>query len=183
MADINNTPLQQSLPNIMKRDADTLLITRSIDERMKSINQGMSKINLLARPDSWTAEETAELAWQFNTGFYDPTLPIEQLRALVQNTLRWHRKKGTNSAVEEIITTLFESGRVEDWYQYGGSPGHFRVITDNPAITTDQALEFIRAIDSVKRLTAKLDEVIIEQYENMNIYFGHPMHTGEVITI
>lgn len=183
MADIYNTPLLSTLPQILRRDKTVAAVSESIDKVLLRIGGTLDRINLISRPDTWTDEETDELAWQNHVDFYDSTLPLEQRRTLVQNSIRWHRHKGTDSAVEELITTLFGSGRVDNWYEYGGAPGYFQVVTDNPDVTSARASEFIQALNSVKRLSAWLDSVILEQTETMPIYYGLPMHVGEIMQI
>ncbi|OWA36782.1 phage tail protein I [Saccharibacillus sp. O16] len=183
MADINDSTLLSTLPQVLRRDDTAAAVAQSIDAAMQRIGGTLDRINLISRPDTWTDEETNELAWQYHVDFYDPMLPLEQRRELVQNSIRWHRHKGTDSAVEELITTLFGSGRVDNWYVYGGDPGYFQVVTDNPDVTTDRATEFIQALNSVKRLSAWLDSVVLEQTETMPIYYGFPMHVGETMQI
>lgn len=183
MADINEATLLSTLPQVLRRDKTAAAVAQSIDMVMKRIGGTMDRINLISRPDTWTSGETDELAWQYHVDFYDATLPLEQRRALVQNSIRWHRHKGTDSAVEELITTLFGSGRVENWYEYGGAPGYFQVVTSDPDATNARAADFIRALDSVKRLSAWLDRVAIEESSTGTLYFGAVVQVGEYIEV
>lgn len=91
--------------------------------------------------------------------------------------------KGTPSAVEELISTLFDEGRVEEWFEYGGEPYTFRVVTNNSSVTQDRAMEFIKALNSVKNARSWLDRVIITQMEDMQLYFAGIVHTGDNLTI
>lgn len=183
MADIFDTPLRKKMPRAFVQDPETLALINSIDSGLGPIREILGAINYMRTPDTWDNALTDELAWQNNVGFYNVNLPIEQKRALVRGAYLFHRKKGTNAAVEDLIKILFGEGRVEDWYEYGGEPGHFRVLTPNQSVTTDRAVEFIRALDSVKRLSAHLDAVIVESSEEMKVIFGFAMQTGDIITI
>ncbi len=183
MADIFDTPLRKKMPRAFTQDADTLALINTIDSGLGPIREILGSINYMRNSDTWDDALTDELAWQNHVDFYNVTLPIEQKRALVRGAYLFHRKKGTNAAVEDLIKILFGDGRVEDWYEYGGQPGHFRVLTANESVTTDRALEFIRALNSVKRLSAHLDAVIIETSEEMKVVYGLSLQMGDVITI
>lgn len=183
MADINDSTLLSTLPQVIRRDDTAAAVAQSIDTAMQRIGGTLDRINLISRPDTWTSEETDELAWQNHVDFYDPTAPLEQRRALVQNSIRWHRHKGTDSAIEELISTLFGDGRVENWYEYGGEPGYFQVVTSDPEATNARATDFIRALDSVKRLSSWLERVVIEEATTGTLYFGAVVQVGEYIEV
>lgn len=183
MADIFDTPLRRSMPFAFTRDEETLALIEAIDSRLRPLADVLKTINYRRDPESWNDELADELAWQNHVDFYDPDFELEQKRALVQNAFRFHQKKGTNAAVEELIGILFGDGRVEDWYEYGGDPGYFQVVTDNPDVTTARASEFILALNSVKRLSARLERVAIEESSSGTLYFGAVVQVGEYIEV
>lgn len=183
MADMYDTPLSRFMPRAFVQDEETLALINAIDGEMQPALDAVASINYMRSPQEWDSDLTDELAWQNHVDFYESALPVEQRRELVKGAYMFHRKKGTNGAVKDLINLLFADGRVEDWYEYGGQPGHFRVLTSDTTVTTDRALEFVRALDSVKRLSAKLDAVIIEESEELNHYFGFGLQMGDIITI
>ncbi len=42
-----------------------------------------------------------------------------------------HTFRGTPYAVEQVIQTYFGDGEVSEWFEYGGQPGMFKVVTTN----------------------------------------------------
>ena len=59
------------------------------------------------------------LAWQFHVDFYDATKDIDFKKNLVQQSIIWHKTKGTVALVEEVINTYFPGGAtLEEWFQY-----------------------------------------------------------------
>lgn len=183
MIDIDDLSILDILPPNLRNDPGLAAAAKATNDQLKAVVQEISKLSIFTRANEWTEEETDELAWQFHVDFYDPSLPIEQKRELVKNSIAWHRRKGTPSAVEELITTLFGEGKVEEWWEYGGQPYYFQVVTNNPEVTQEKAKEFYRAIDSVKRLTARLEKVIIRQTEDMPLYYAGVLHMGEKKTV
>ncbi|MCY7486647.1 phage tail protein I [Paenibacillus alvei] len=183
MIEIRDVSLLDLLPPNLLEDENVTACARAIDQQLQIMTQRAIKLPVMSRMDDLTDEEADRLAWEFSVGFYDAGLPIEQKRELVRNAIRWHRTKGTPAAVEELIAALFGDGKVEEWWEYGGSPGYFRVITNNEAVTNERAQEFLQAVNSVKRLTAMLEKVVLTQTERMQLYFGGALHIGEKMTI
>lgn len=183
MIDIYAVSLLDLLPPNLRSDPSVSAAAEAIDGMLQETSAEIRKLDIFGRSDEWTNEETDELAWQWHVDYYDPDLPLEQKRALVLNAIPFHRRKGTPSAVEDLIAILFGEGVVEEWWEYGGDPYHFRVVTDNEDVTATRAQEFIRAVDSVKRLSAVLDSVTITQAEGMPLYFGGVIQIGETLTI
>ncbi|GKS14799.1 hypothetical protein YDYSY3_57990 [Paenibacillus chitinolyticus] len=183
MIDIQHASLLDILPPNLRRDKDFSAMALALDNELQAISAQIRKLSILDRLDELSDEEADELAWQYHVDFYSPDLPIEQKRQLVKNAIPWHKRKGTPSAVEELIATLFGEGKVEEWFEYGGQPFRFQVVTNNPEVTQDRAQEFYRAVDSVKRLSAKLERVIISQTEELPLIVAGVFHFGEKMTV
>jgi len=59
------------------------------------------------------------LAWQFHVDFYDKTQPLEFRKELIQNSIIWHRTKGTVQLVNDVINTYWPGGGyLQEWFQY-----------------------------------------------------------------
>jgi hypothetical protein len=79
---------------------------------------------------------------------------------------------------------IFETGYIKEWFDYGGEPYHFKAYTTNPAITQDDVVEFTRVLSTVKRLSAWLDEIILDlATEAMDFYIGFWVQTGEFVRL
>lgn len=183
MIDIYSIKLIDLLPSSIKSDPDIIAAAKSLDDVLLETTQAISKLSWWDRLDTLTDPEADEMAWQLHVDFYDPTFPIEQKRELVKNAIRFHRQKGTPAAVEELIRIIFGEGKVEEWWEYGGEPGYFQVQTNNPEVTQERAREFLRAVNSVKRLSAHLERVTLSQSERLDLYHAGATHTGEFILI
>jgi phage tail P2-like protein len=123
------------------------------------------------------------IASEKHVDFYDASLDIDTKRELINKALFFHRQKGTKGAVEELVQTVFGDGQVIEWFEYNGEPFHFKVRTNNSSATNEKALQFIRAIDSVKRKSAKLEKVEIIQTENLPLTFGAFLHVAEKLVV
>lgn len=124
------------------------------------------------------------LAAELRTPAYDENYSLSVKRTLVEGTLTFYMKMGTPYAVNRIIEAIFETGYIKEWFDYDGEPYHFKAYTTNPAITQEDVAEFTRVLSTVKRLSAWLDEIILDlSTEAMNFYIGLWVQTGEFMRL
>lgn len=183
MIDIYNISLLQLLPPNLKQDPDIIAASKAVDGEFILIVNEVKSCIIIPRIDELGSTLIDLLAWELHVDFYDPALPLEIRRQLVKNSTKWHIQKGTPAAVEELISTIFDDGKVIEWFENGGQPYTFQVVTNNESVSMDKAEQFTRALNSVKNARSWLDKVIITESETMNLYFGGVVHTGDFITI
>ncbi|OLS34227.1 phage tail protein I [Alkalihalophilus pseudofirmus] len=179
---VYEVPLLDLLPPSLKHDPDIIAASRAIDTGFLLLADEVNNLILLPRVNELSEDLLDHLAYYLHVDFYDRSLEIETKRKLVKDSLYLHQIKGTPKAVEHLIETLFDEGQVQEWFEYGGEPYTFRVITSNPTVSNERASEFIRALDSVKNMRSHLESVILEQTENMNLYFAGNVHVGSYET-
>jgi hypothetical protein len=68
---------------------------------------------------------------------------------------------------------------VEEWFEYGGQPYHFKVLTTNTSATTTDVQRFTRAVESVKNARSVLEAVEITATDELNLYFGNAVHIAD----
>lgn len=87
----------------------------------------------------------------------------QEQRELIKRAIELHRYKGTPWAIEQVLVTLNLSGRVSEWYEYGGTPYRFRVdieLTDRgiDEATYDALVDLIR---EYKNKRSRLDALTV----------------------
>lgn len=92
---------------------------------------------------------------------YDSTAPIEAKRAVIRSSDLVYSKLGTRYAVEQIVRDYFRTGEVREWYEYGGEPHHFKVLSDNPELVNNNLELFLKLLGVVKRRSSWLDAILI----------------------
>lgn len=164
------------LPQFMKNDAAVQGLAAGIDSIVPELVASIEKLSTWDCIDKLSEAELDDLAWELNIPWYDHNAPIDVKRNVVRDSDRVYKKLGTKWAVENVINTYFGEGYVEEWFQYGGDPGHFRVYSTNPTLNESKFVEFLSLLDSVKRASAKLDGVLITLTGQMNMYAGTALH-------
>lgn len=173
MRSLSNVSLLEILPQSLRVDEQVIAAVGALDARFQEIADIIPKLNLMYAIDDLPEAWVDELAWQFHLDFYDATLPIEQKRELVKNSLAWHRRKGTPSAVEELIATVFGGdATLEEWFDYGGSPFYFRVSTSGAIPDEETLSSFFQTIEKTKNLRSRLDSVNLARETPCSSYLG-----------
>ena len=170
------------LPSSITGDPSVRAAAMAMDSELKSMGSAVEKICIYSRFDEIEEPLLTHLAWQFKLDFWDASLPVETKRSLVRNAYAWHRRKGTPSAVEELVSIVFGQGDVLEWFEYDGEPYHFKIITNaKNAIDIDL---FFKAIEKIKRLSTVLDAIVINRTLDLGLHCSaaNRMHTGHAIT-
>ena len=124
------------------------------------------------------------MAVELRTPSYDENYSIKTKRTLIQGSLLFYTQMGTPAAVNRIIETIFETGYIEEWYEYDGKPHHFRAyVGDGGEVGPGELEEFRRVLSSVKRLSSWLDDIItIATMDPEIVTFTGAMGRGYTIT-
>ena len=79
------------------------------------------------------------LARDFKVDWWDPEYSIEEKRRTLKGSWRVHKILGTKAAVETAIRAIYPLTTVEEWFEYGGEPYHFRLNIDITSDSGDRA--------------------------------------------
>ena len=138
---------------------------------------------LLARLDELPEVVIDLLAWQLHVDFYEPDLPLDTKRALIRNSIPWHRRKGTPYAVQEMVSTVLAEGKVYEWFEYGGDPYKFRVETTDTMPSNTAYSRLVNMVNAVKNTRSWLEEIIVRRNANMSLGYGVEILSGMHIGI
>ena len=100
------------------------------------------------------------LAAEVDAPFYETELTPERKREIIYAAFARNSRIGTVQSITELLTAAFGDGKLEEWYDYGGEPYHFRIdiITEYPKSITQKGFELlINNISKLKPIRAKLD--------------------------
>lgn len=183
MNKVGETSLLSLIPPNLRSDEKVRAAALAIDKQLKAISDLIPRLIIFDNLNSLSEEWLDELAWEYHVDFYDQSLPIEQKRELIWYSMKWHQQKGTPVAIEELITTVFGSGEVVEWWEYEGEPYKFKARTNDPTATNQRAEEFIRALNAAKNERSWLDSIEITMNEQLPMNFAGILHMGESMTV
>ena len=114
------------------------------------------------------------LAWEMHVDVWagwEADLDVETKRALINQSIDWHRHKGTRYAVDQMLRTVFKQGTVTEWYEYWGLPYFFRISFEGD-ITGTQWEQIKTAVFAVKNVRSWLDGFITNRLYLQTLWHG-----------
>lgn len=181
--ELKNVDLLKLQTKFMQQDSTTQALCAALTPKIQEVAEDVKQCLILARVDELSEELLDELAWELHIEWYDANASIDVKRNLIKNSDKVHKFLGTPYAVEQVIQDYFGDGTVEEWFEYNGEPYMFNVVTTNPSVTAELANQFTMAVDSVKNMRSKLDQIIVSLSADVSINFAGVIHTGDNITI
>ena len=100
------------------------------------------------------------LAVNWKADWYDASYPGEVKRNIIRNTVAVRRYMGTAWSTRKALGNVWPDSDVEEWYNYGGEPGCFRVVcnvTDAQTAAKKDSIE--KNVMLYKRESAHLDSI------------------------
>ncbi len=173
---LSNLEFIKLLPQFMQNDAAVRGLAHGIDSIIPQLAAEIEKLSTWDCINKLGEAELDDLAWELNILWYDTGAPLDVKRNIVRDSDQVYKKLGTKWAVEKVINTYFGDGYLEEWFQYNGEPGFFRVYSANPTINESKFVEFLNILNKVKRASSKLEGVYITLTGQMNMYAGAALH-------
>lgn len=169
---LNNVDMFRLLPQFMRDDRNSQAFAYAIQSQLNKVALNIEHARIYSRIDSMDEELLDELAWQFNIPEYNHLYDIEVKRNLIKDCMITHYHRGTVGAMVKVVEDIFGDARLEEWFEYGGNPYHFRVRTRNSSVTDEMLQDLDRVIKETKNIRSHLEEVVVEMMETMNLYVG-----------
>lgn len=176
-------------------DAPLLPAPLASDERFRVLDQLAARISgvdlaplLVYLVDTVDASALPVLAeqlhilgegWQF-------ALDDEARRRLLKRSIELHRYKGTRWAIQQVLETLALSGKVSEWFEYGGKPYHFKINVDLTTRGIDETTfdALVALVTEYKNVRSHLELLTLSLTNRSQIpTFGAATVGGELATV
>lgn len=162
MIDFCGSRFTDILPENLAGQLETQAFAYAVGRQVEKLCAYADNTRIYAALASMPEKTLDYLAIELRTPAYNEEFSIGVKRALIESTLTFYARMGTPTACNMIIETIFGTGYIEEWHNYGGKPHHFRAYVgqDGGPIDPGDLEEFRRVLGSVKRLSSWLDDVI-----------------------
>lgn len=170
MKTIEEARLTEILPESLLRDAQ-IKAAAALDAELERLTEAAQEVLHLPRLEELSGTILDLLGWQFHVENWEPLFLSEAVkRNLIRQSVAWHRQKGTRAAVEAVCAAFSREIKIEEFWEYGGEPFHFRVTT-KPFLNTADQTAFIRRLNDAKNVRSWVD-VRYEAKITFNAYVG-----------
>lgn len=173
MIKLYDASILDGLPYILRQQPEVQALAYALKNFMGIIKSLYEQTWIFTDDSALTHEICDRLAVEWKVPQYSESYSLNVKRELVKNALSIYSNAGTKAAVESLVSTIFGSAEIEEWFEYGGEPGYFTIMTDNPDVNSGDVAEFKEAAERVKRLSAWLDEIVLAlTVETQKLYAG-----------
>lgn len=159
MTELKDSRFTELLPSDLKHDTETQAFAYAVSRQVQQVIRFADAACIYIAIDSVPEPVLDLLAVELRAPVYKQTYSVAIKRALVKESLIFYDQMGTPAAVNRIIEAVFGVGQIEEWWEYNGSPHHFRATVKGVYPTAKNIADFKEAVQSVKRLSSWLDEI------------------------
>jgi len=148
-----------ALPEVLARDEVSHALAAAV---AAELNEAVCKTSLAliyANIDALEEPLLDILARDFKIDWWPADASVEEKRRTLKSSWYVHRRLGTPAAVEDVIAGYIGQGKLEEWYEYGGIPGHYRITGGNNDAIIEHYDEFAAVLAVVTRGSAVLDKI------------------------
>ncbi|MGJ4851433.1 phage tail protein I [Bacillota bacterium Meth-B3] len=168
------------LPRFMRNDRTAAALCAAIKPTLDKLTGAIRAMHLF-QVDGLPERMLDELAKQRNVLWYDYSADVGVKKALIESAYNVHRAIGTRSAIERVVADYFGDATVQEWWEYGGEPFHFRIYTSNSAAVAENGAKLKRIVELVKRASAVMDGIYVETSGTVQLYTAIAVQTYQVL--
>ena len=150
------------VPKFMSDDKTVRGLCAAADVILKAVIDKIGMVNLYENLELLTDEDLNFIAKEDKVLWYDTSYTKDQKIRIIQNYEKNSMILGTPAAIENVISEIFGDGYVREWFEYGSTPYHFKIITNK--IITENINELVgKIIDQAKNVRSELEVVEIKR--------------------
>lgn len=150
-----------TLPPALKEDESTEALAEATAGALVNRLAETDRLRIICNIDNLEEPLLAILAHDFKVDWWDPSYSLEEKRKTVKGSWRVHKLLGTKAAVETALRAVYPNTTVEEWFEYGGKPFHFRIwinLTDDD-IDSDRMRRILDRLIYYKSLRSHNDDI------------------------
>lgn len=145
-------------PRFLLNDKNGHAMAKAMEAGLKyfleKCQDGLDTLTDIDKMPEWRLDE---LAWEYGI-LYDYRADIETKRAWIKDATPYYLLYGTVAGIKQYLEGRFDSIDVQECWQYGGDPFHFRVIVTGE--WSDEADEWAKkAVAATKNVRSVLDTI------------------------
>lgn len=169
---VETVKMADLIPKTMADDPKILAICAGIDAADAYVTGAIRKTLVLADIDDLQSDAVDLLALEFHADYYNQELPVETRRNLVKSSGFLHMFQGTPGSVERLTSIVLGDSFIQEWFEYGGAPYTFRLMTTNTDVTDDQFQEIVRMLTASVNVRSHMDGFYYYGIFTEPIYYG-----------
>lgn len=162
MIKLKDALITDSLPEFLRDETRVKALAYAINKQVRYLILKQDAARVYSGIEFCSERVLDVFAYELKIPQYKDTFNIDIKRRMVANGLIYWSTLGTVGALEQLCSDIFDDAKVEEWFDYDGEPCHFKIVTENYNLTEADIAEFKSCVNTVKRLTAHMDDFIVK---------------------
>ncbi|MCL2788180.1 MAG: phage tail protein I [Micrococcales bacterium] len=158
------------LPAFMRGDPTCLGLASAVDTIFAPLIARIPDLSTWNRVDVLPDHELDELAWELGIPWWTQDASADAKRQVLAMSPKLLLRLGTKWAVETVLSAYYHQCVVQEWWEYGAEPHHFRVVVQS---YPDDDVEFYRILNLVKRASQVCDEITVMEQVPVGVNVGY----------
>lgn len=185
---LTDAEVRDGLPRILREQPWVQALSLAVLELHRKTMGFAEGSQIYTALDTVREEVLDALAVSWKIDWYDPEYDIEQKRRIVKTALTIRRTMGTVAAVKAQADAIYPGSTVEEWFEYGGTPGYFRLrvnimtVEEQEKFAAMSMAEVERRLAAAKRFSSHLEEVEYYDAGGTATSWGFAAYVGGELT-
>ena len=157
-------------------------IDKVLEKRITDIE---IRLRSLWNPDTCPEEFLPWLAWSLSVDMWDSDWPPSKKRELIKKSRSLHLKKGTRWGLEEVLKTIYRQTELQEWMDYDGKRGFFKVEidVDDTGISQKTLKQIDRFVVRYKNARSWLEKIRIYLAQYGEATVASCLLSGETVAV
>lgn len=169
----------RTLPTVLQNDTNMQALAAAIAAELELLAGDIRLAQIYTRIDELDETMLDALAADFKVDWWRPDATLEEKRYALKVSWYVHKHLGTKSAIETAVADYLGTGKVEEWFEYGGEPHHFRVASENNTAIITNYDAFMAVLEVVQRRSSVLEHITALLHHTQNLYIGTALRVGK----
>lgn len=156
---VSQEALLSLFPEVLKKEQSIEALAKLTAAELSNLYESNKLIKLYSVIDTLEEDLLDILATDLKVDWYLPNATLIAKREQIKTCFFVHKTLGTKAAILAALSAICPGTILEEWFEYGGEPYHFRLTFDITNQTTPiDYSELKRLVSVFKPLRAVLDE-------------------------
>ena len=153
--------LVATLPAALQKDPSVVALAEAMADLLAQRPEEIEQLRIYPVIDRLDERLLDILAYDFKVDWWDADYSLEEKRRTLKDSWRVHKMLGTKAAVETAIRAIYPRTTVQEWFEYGGEPYHFRlnINVSNETIASEKQRRVLERVNFYKSLRSHNDGV------------------------
>ena len=169
---LKDVDLIKLCPAFMREDKTNQTLADGISNIFQTWANDLDRLPVINQLDKLKEAELDQLASDKNIFWYDYKASISVKRALIKNAKTVFNRLGTVWAVESVMNDYMPGTELQEWFDYDGERGYFRIVTTNTSVLKTDIQTFLNILQKIKRRSVWLEHIMLRLEQYLILYPG-----------